>query len=228
MRALRQRHALLQALRGAVGYAPEALLTAAATRSGHGAADAHSISALHGNIHAVRPLVSLAALRQPGSNLAQQATAPPGAHQVSAAFDRASALQQACHAASSGQSYWPAAAAASADSCRHAFASQAGGSGSRNGSGDGGESHEPRRGAADAGQRHPDQMQPPTPAEAGSAADREPSDASSSGWTQREVWNAPNAISIARLISGPVIASWIIAGDTNAALVGLVVSGILE
>lgn len=39
------------------------------------------------------------------------------------------------------------------------------------------------------------------------------------------MWNAPNAISLARLLSGPVIASWIIAGKTDAALIGLVVSG---
>lgn len=48
---------------------------------------------------------------------------------------------------------------------------------------------------------------------------------SPSGWTRREVWNAPNAISMARLLSGPIIASWIVAGKTDAALLGLVISG---
>jgi hypothetical protein len=46
-----------------------------------------------------------------------------------------------------------------------------------------------------------------------------------SGWTRREVWNAPNAISVARLISGPVIAYWIMAGRMDAALPALVISG---
>jgi hypothetical protein len=46
-----------------------------------------------------------------------------------------------------------------------------------------------------------------------------------SGWTRREVWNAPNAISMARLISGPVIAYWILAGRMDAALPALVISG---
>lgn len=46
-----------------------------------------------------------------------------------------------------------------------------------------------------------------------------------SGWTRREVWNAPNAISMARLISGPVIAYWIMAGRMDAALPALVISG---
>lgn len=45
------------------------------------------------------------------------------------------------------------------------------------------------------------------------------------GWTRQEVWNAPNAISMARLVSGPVIAGWIIAGEWQAALIALTISG---
>lgn len=46
-----------------------------------------------------------------------------------------------------------------------------------------------------------------------------------SGWTQQEVLNVPNAISMARLLSGPVIASWIIAGEWQTALIALAISG---
>lgn len=45
------------------------------------------------------------------------------------------------------------------------------------------------------------------------------------GWTRREVLNAPNLISLARLASGPVIAHWIVAGELRIALAVLVVSG---
>ena len=46
------------------------------------------------------------------------------------------------------------------------------------------------------------------------------------GWTRQEVWNAPNAVSTARLVSGPIIAGWIIAGEWHTALIALAVSGI--
>ena len=47
------------------------------------------------------------------------------------------------------------------------------------------------------------------------------------GWTRREVLNAPNLISLARLASGPVIAHWIVAGELRIALAALIVSGSL-
>ena len=47
-----------------------------------------------------------------------------------------------------------------------------------------------------------------------------------SGWTQQEVLNVPNAISMARLLSGPVIAGWIIAGEWQTALLALAISGV--
>jgi hypothetical protein len=46
-----------------------------------------------------------------------------------------------------------------------------------------------------------------------------------SGWTRQEVWNVPNAISMARLVSGPLIAYWIVVGRMDAALLGLAISG---
>lgn len=45
------------------------------------------------------------------------------------------------------------------------------------------------------------------------------------GWSRQEIWNAPNAISVARLVSGPIIAGWIIAGDWQTALIALAISG---
>lgn len=38
----------------------------------------------------------------------------------------------------------------------------------------------------------------------------------SHGWTYEEVVTAPNALSMARLISGPVIASWILSGQVRS------------
>ena len=48
---------------------------------------------------------------------------------------------------------------------------------------------------------------------------------SEAGWTRREVLNAPNAISAARILSGPLIAYWILAGQWGPALAALVISG---
>lgn len=49
---------------------------------------------------------------------------------------------------------------------------------------------------------------------------------SRAGWTRQEIWNAPNAISMARLVSGPIIAGWIIAGEWQTALIALAISGV--
>jgi hypothetical protein len=45
------------------------------------------------------------------------------------------------------------------------------------------------------------------------------------GWTRREVLNLPNALSMARLVSGPVVAHLILQHQWPAALVTLTVAG---
>lgn len=45
------------------------------------------------------------------------------------------------------------------------------------------------------------------------------------GWSRRELWNAPNAVSMARLLSGPFIAAWIFSGEWQTAFIALAVSG---
>ncbi|PRW57647.1 cardiolipin mitochondrial [Chlorella sorokiniana] len=45
------------------------------------------------------------------------------------------------------------------------------------------------------------------------------------GWSRQEVLNVPNALSLARLLSGPLIASWILDGQWALALPALAVSG---
>ena len=45
------------------------------------------------------------------------------------------------------------------------------------------------------------------------------------GWTRREVLNLPNALSMARLLSGPVVAHLILQRQWPAALVTLTIAG---
>lgn len=45
------------------------------------------------------------------------------------------------------------------------------------------------------------------------------------GWTRREVLNLPNALSMARLLSGPVVAHLILQHQWPAALVTLTIAG---
>lgn len=45
------------------------------------------------------------------------------------------------------------------------------------------------------------------------------------GWTRQEVMNAPNAISLARLLSGPAIATLIVHQLWGPAIISLAVSG---
>ena len=48
---------------------------------------------------------------------------------------------------------------------------------------------------------------------------------SEAGWTHKEVYNIPNALSMARLVSGPAIAWLILNEQWGIALVSLAVSG---
>ncbi len=48
---------------------------------------------------------------------------------------------------------------------------------------------------------------------------------SETGWTHQAVYNIPNALSMARLVSGPVIAWLILNEQWGVALVSLAVSG---
>lgn len=45
------------------------------------------------------------------------------------------------------------------------------------------------------------------------------------GWTRQNVYNAPNVISVARLVSGPVIAWLVLSEQWGVALVSLAISG---
>lgn len=45
------------------------------------------------------------------------------------------------------------------------------------------------------------------------------------GWTRQDVYNIPNAISVARLVSGPVIAWLVLNEQWGVALVSLAISG---
>lgn len=47
----------------------------------------------------------------------------------------------------------------------------------------------------------------------------------SAGWSRAEVLNVPNALSMLRLLSGPIIASWILDAQWSLALPALAVSG---
>lgn len=49
--------------------------------------------------------------------------------------------------------------------------------------------------------------------------------AAAAGWPQHELWNAPNLVSLVRLASGPLIAHWIISGQTKLALSALLIAG---
>ncbi|BBN03305.1 cardiolipin synthase (CMP-forming) [Marchantia polymorpha subsp. ruderalis] len=51
---------------------------------------------------------------------------------------------------------------------------------------------------------------------------------SDAGWTREEVWNWPNSISMARLVSGPVLAWMIVQNMWSPALLGLIVAGISD
>ncbi|KAL2642146.1 hypothetical protein R1flu_009733 [Riccia fluitans] len=51
---------------------------------------------------------------------------------------------------------------------------------------------------------------------------------SEAGWTREEVWNWPNSISMARLLSGPVLAWMILHEMWNPALIGLVIAGVSD
>jgi cardiolipin synthase len=64
-----------------------------------------------------------------------------------------------------------------------------------------------------------DDRRPAAPAAAAGAGA-----AAAAGWTRAGVLNGPNAISLARLLSGPVIAAWIVAGDFHLAAPALAVS----
>ncbi|GBG70727.1 hypothetical protein CBR_g8026 [Chara braunii] len=48
------------------------------------------------------------------------------------------------------------------------------------------------------------------------------------GWTREEVLNWPNALSMARLLSGPLIAMWVMQGNFSAALIGLAAAGLSD
>lgn len=48
---------------------------------------------------------------------------------------------------------------------------------------------------------------------------------SGTGWTRQAVYNVPNAISVARLVSGPVIAWLVLNEQWGIALVSLAISG---
>ncbi len=63
-----------------------------------------------------------------------------------------------------------------------------------------------------------DDRRPAAPAGAAAGA------AAAAGWTRAGVLNGPNAISLARLLSGPLIAHWIVAGDFHLAAPALAVS----
>jgi len=45
------------------------------------------------------------------------------------------------------------------------------------------------------------------------------------GWSSREVLTVANSISMARMLSGPLIAHWIVQGDWSLALGGIVLAG---
>ncbi|KAK3281247.1 hypothetical protein CYMTET_10950, partial [Cymbomonas tetramitiformis] len=49
-----------------------------------------------------------------------------------------------------------------------------------------------------------------------------------SAWGRGAVYNVPNAISVGRLVSGPVIALWIVQGEFDAAFAGLAVAAISD
>lgn len=49
--------------------------------------------------------------------------------------------------------------------------------------------------------------------------------AGDTGWTRQALYNIPNTISIARLVSGPVIAWLVLSEQWGIALVSLVISG---
>lgn len=48
---------------------------------------------------------------------------------------------------------------------------------------------------------------------------------SEAGWTHKEMYNIPNALSMARLVSGPAIAWLILSQQWGVALASLAVSG---
>ncbi len=221
MRALRQKSVLVHIGRCAVGGASDvsaAICSAACSVHDTTEASSWRLDSVHGSLRAARPLVSLTGFQQPPGASLQPAAAASSERQLSTSISQQLELQQACHTVRGSHRYWPAAAAALGGGGWRGFASD-----SRDG-----DVHDQRHRAADAAAPQGSDRQSQTPPAAGresSAASGEPSAASGSGWTRREVWNAPNAISVARLVSGPVIASWIVAGDLNAALVALVISG---